>query len=164
MRSSKIATPFQRSGRFQFIMEVDDLVYIAGPILNLTAYCSPRIKRMHGYQVIDYDLGLTVLSDLSRSEQEFLNNIALGRCVSLHRSVPTRHSLDAIMRDGKVSEWLVEDILMNLTTYSMPARDAVEFIENAQDPQIEKYKRVYGDRFTEYILGPLYEACAKLPN
>lgn len=147
---------FQETGRFSFVRQIDGFVFIAEPICDLTAFCSPSQRVIRGRTRIDFDYGLTVIpSDCESSAFRLQENLREGRYVALPKTVPSRHSLDMIVSEKGISTWLLREISRLLERYSLSSTEALEIINRGDDKLIAQLRSVYREKFELLILKPL---------
>ena len=142
-------------GRFHHIFIEDDLVFVAHEIGQLTGVCAPSVRAIMGTTRVDYDLLLVVVSDLSDPIQNLKDTIAAYRFVGLPKVVSTSHSLDMLVNDERISDWLVSEMLSDMHRYTLGRESALELIKNDDDKFIQNLKSVFKDKFRQHIEEPL---------
>lgn len=154
-RNVNTAELFRNSGRFEYIYEVRDFVFVASHVCDLTAFFSPKIETRFGYYSISCELGITTTVGSKDQEDRFRSNLLSGKYVILPRTLPSNRPSETIDQSGKISQWLVEDMIHLIQTYCLSSKDAISLILDSDDRFIQSLKMVYQDEFDEIIVNPL---------
>ena len=149
-----VAELFRNSGRFEFIFEANDFIYVANCFNDLTAFCAPSIRRKFDFVRVEYDIGFTILERADKSDQ-LRENLVSMQHLSLPRTLPTKNSLDTALTSNGLSDWLVDDMLNLMNRYCLSYEDACILINSGQNRIINGMRSVYGERFDRLISEPL---------
>ena len=142
-------------GQFPHVFVEGRSVFVAKETNHLTGLCVPSVRGIMGFSRIDYDLLLVVVGDLSAPLQSLKDNVAARKFVGLPKTVPTSHSLDMLAHDGRMSDWLVSEMISDMRRYTLDRRSALDLIESGHDRFIQNVKAVFKDMFHQEIEMPL---------
>lgn len=149
---------FRDSGRFGLVREIENFVFLAGPICHLTFFCSPTQRALRGHTRIDFEYGLTVIrSGYENKTSELEEKLRIGKYVALPKTIPSKHSLDMIVSEKGVSPWLLSEMSGLMERYCLSSSEALDLINGADDKLIENLRSVYGQKFDRLILKPLLD-------
>jgi hypothetical protein len=100
---------------------------------------------------------MTVVENLVEPLQSLKTSIAARRFLGLPRTIPSSHSLDMMVRGGRLSDWLVAAMASELSRYTLNPRNALALFHCDNDEFVWSLKEVFGDRFYRKIELPLAE-------
>jgi hypothetical protein len=143
------------SGNFKFVFETDGLVFVANELKDLTSFISPSLRKNSGSEFIDFDICLTVLCE--KSLENLKDNIRNGKYLALPKIIPFSQSMEMLVLDGGLSDWLVKELDGDLLNYSKDSNRALELLNSLDDKFINKMKLVYGKKFDEELTDMLLE-------
>lgn len=146
------------SGRFQHTFVENGTLFVANGIDCLTGLCIPSVRAVMGMSRIDYELALVVVNDLSEPLRSLVDAVAarrFGRFVCLPKTVTPAHSLDMLATDGRMSDWLISEMIADMHRCTLDKRSALNLINSGGDRFIENLKMVFKETFREDIEVPL---------
>jgi hypothetical protein len=146
---------FYQTRKFRHIYSIDESIFLVNKICDLTAFCAPSARKKLDTYRIDYQLGITVVMSSGNSESVIQENLKKCRFVVLPRTISTANSLDMLIRDNRISPWLVNDMIDMMERYSLPRKHALSLIESNSDKFLNNLKSVYGQEFDKDIIDAL---------
>lgn len=147
----------QRAKRFRFIYEYGGSVFAVNEICDLTGFCVPLVRRRRGFYAIDYELGIMVVNNEIDAEKKFRENIEKGRYVVLRRTIPAERSLEMVIGEEGISDWMLNDMNMAMSKYCLAKMEALSLLQSPHDEFVSEMKAVYGEEFEICIIKPLIE-------
>lgn len=152
----KIEHLLREANEFAHVFKLNgNTTYVVNEFNDLTAFCVPSLRRRGGQSSITYELGLLVLTAVDDKERAFIDGIDGRRYLALPRIVRDGTVFDLFVNNGRISELLLSDMAGVMEKYTISRKEALALIKTEEDFYIEKFRRVYSEKFDDRILKPL---------
>ncbi|OAO04494.1 hypothetical protein A8B75_07750 [Sphingomonadales bacterium EhC05] len=145
------------ANEFAYIHKSDGMVFVVKEFDDLTAFCVPLLRKRGGIFQIQYERGLVVLPAVDDRERAFADCMAGRRYLALPRTIRVENTLQSIVENGQISDWMLSDMTGVMREYTLPRAEALALIETGEDRFVESLKRVYGKKFDDRILKALVD-------
>lgn len=146
----------KEQGDFKLIYKINGFTYVVNEMKAMTGMCIPRLRNARGLTPnVIYEIAIVILPETGNPEQTFIDYVRDRRHLALHRLIKPIKSLERIIRDGQLSDWILSDMKSAINEYTLTRDDALALIDKGTDPFISRLKRLYRGKFDDLILTPL---------
>jgi hypothetical protein len=143
-----------KSGTFQHIQEVDGFVYVFNEISDLTGFCVPLLRKAGDVFIVDYEYGIAVPMENPDRTVGLIQSLT-ARSVILPRTIDPAHTSDTFTYGDCLSQWLTDDMADMMRRFTLRRDQALALINDSEDRYLNALKRVYREKFTNWIIHPL---------
>jgi hypothetical protein len=150
----------RENGAFSHVFSAGGNAFVSNQSGHLTGFCSPSIRGIGGglYR-LDYEIVITTIQGGSDVVGILSRNIENLRYLALPVTIDPKHSLDMIIRSGKVSEWMIDHMSESMLKYTLSCQDALSLIDSNADKFLRNLQTVFGQKFDNIIVKPLRKMC-----
>lgn len=138
-----------------YVFNVGSYIFVSRYFTDLVCFISPSLRKRGREIRLDYDIGLTTLIDFDKGIDSLKILIQEKKFIMLPRVIPSNHSRDMMICDGKPSNWLLNDIDQIFNKYCLERNAANALIFEKDDKLIDDMRELYGIQFLDIIENPL---------